>query len=47
MKGLVEGVGRAVLGMSEEDGMGKNGPDAVEAENREGRVPARARRVDA
>ena len=42
LKGLVEGVGREVLG-SREDGI--NPPDAVEGENRDGNVPARVRRV--
>jgi hypothetical protein len=31
--------------MREEDGIGKSPPDAAEGEKREGRVPARARRV--
>ena len=46
LNGLVDGVGRAVLGMREDEGMGKSPPVAVEAENLDGRVPARARRVD-
>ena len=45
LKGLVEGVGLAVLGMREDDGIGSRPPGAAEGENREGRVPARARRV--
>jgi hypothetical protein len=43
LKGLVDGVGRAVFGMSDDDGMGSNPPE--DEENREGRVPARARLV--
>jgi hypothetical protein len=45
LKGLVDGVGRAVLGMREDDGIGKSPPGAAEGEKREGRVPARARLV--
>lgn len=39
LKGLVDGVGRAVFGMREDDGMGLD-------ERRVGRVPARGRLVD-
>lgn len=46
LKGLVEGVERAVavFGMREDEGMGSGPPD--ELEKREGSVPARARLVD-
>jgi hypothetical protein len=43
LNGLVEGVGREVLGRSE-DPIRPGG--AAEGEKRDGRVPARARRVD-
>lgn len=46
LKGLVEGVGREVLGWSEEEDIDIKPPGAAEGEKREGRVPARARRVD-
>ena len=50
LKGLVEGVGRDVLGSSEadegDDDMFMKPPGAAEGEKREGRVPARARRVE-
>jgi hypothetical protein len=46
LNGLVEGVGRDVLGIKEEDGMGNKPPGAAEGEKREGKVPARARLVD-
>jgi hypothetical protein len=46
LKGLVDGVGRAVFGMSEDDGMGKAPPpEARDGENRDGSVPARVRLV--
>lgn len=44
LKGLVDGVGREVLGRSDEAGSKPGG--AAEGENRDGRVPARARRPD-
>ena len=44
LNGLVEGVGLDVFGRSEEADSRPGG--AAEGENREGRVPARARRVD-
>ena len=44
LKGLVEGVGRDVLGRSDEAESRPGG--AAEGENRDGRVPARARRPD-
>jgi len=44
LKGLVEGVGREVWGRSEEAESRPGG--AAAGEKREGRVPARARRVD-
>jgi len=43
-KGLVEGVGREVLGRSDEADKRPGG--AAEGEKRDGRVPARARRPD-
>jgi hypothetical protein len=45
LKGLVEGVGRELLGSSELPDMRPGG--AAEGEKREGRVPARARRLGA
>lgn len=44
LKGLVEGVGRDVLGRSDEADISPGG--AAEGENRDGRVPARARRPE-
>jgi hypothetical protein len=44
LKGLVEGAGRDAWGRREEPAMRPGG--AAEGEKREGRVPARARRVD-
>ena len=44
LKGLVDGVGRDVLGRSDEADSKPGG--AAAGENREGRVPARARRPD-
>lgn len=45
LKGLVEGVGRELLGSREVPDMRPGG--AAEGEKREGRVPARARRPEA
>ena len=44
LKGLVEGVGRELLGRSDAPDMRPGG--AAEGEKREGRVPARARRPE-
>lgn len=44
LNGLVDGVGRDVFGRSDEVDMSP--PGAAEGEKREGRVPARARRVE-
>lgn len=46
LKGLVEGVGREVLGRREDAGIDIKPPGAAEGEKREGSVPARARRVE-
>jgi hypothetical protein len=46
LKGLVEGVGREVLGRREDEDIDIKPPGAAEGEKREGSVPARARRVD-
>jgi hypothetical protein len=46
LKGLVEGVGRAVLGIREDEGIGRRPPEPMAGEKRDGRVPARVRLVD-